>query len=77
MRGPVRVFRKPSLQQQDRLPVSTYEEAVNRLVVLRYDETLDDFGYDAAVRLVADIFWKHDKAVRRDVMAANRQIGGS
>lgn len=70
-----RVFRKPSLQQEDRLPVSSYEEAVRRLVEIRCDESLPDAAYDVAVKLVADIFWHHDNRVRRDVILAAREIG--
>lgn len=72
--GLARVFRKPSLQQSDRLPVSTYDEAVRRLVQLRLDESLSDDAYDTAVTLVADIFWHSDLTVRRDVIVAAREI---
>lgn len=71
-----RVPRKPSLQQRDRLPVATYEEAVRRLVCYRLDEALPDEGYDALVEIVADIFWASDRKLRSDVIAALRQIGG-
>ncbi len=70
-----RVYRKPSLQQHDRLPVSSYEEAVRRLVCLRFDDSLPDAGYDVAVEMVADIFWRADKSVRRDVIVAARVMG--
>lgn len=75
MAGLARVFRKPSLQQQDRLPISTYDEAVRRLVEIRCDETLPDEAYDTAVSMVADIFWQTDKRVRRDVVVEARKIG--
>lgn len=70
-----RVYRKPSLQQQDRLPVSSYEEALRRLVQYRADETVSDEAYHLAVELTADIFWKADKTVRRDVIAAAKDMG--
>lgn len=70
-----RVYRKPSDQQYDRLPISSYDEAVRRLVELRVDETLPDEAYDVAVALVADIFWLADKRVRRDVIVAARDLG--
>lgn len=70
-----RIPRKSSLQQHDRLPVSTYDEAVARLVQLRCDETVSDDAYDVAVELVADIFWLSDKRLRADVMKAAREIG--
>jgi hypothetical protein len=70
-----RVHRKPSLQQADRLPVSSYEEAVRRLVEVRADIALPDEAYDTAVQIVADIFWKADRLVRRDVRVAAREIG--
>lgn len=70
-----RVYRKPSDQQHDRLPISSYDEAVRRLVELRVDETLPDEAYDVAVALVADIFWLADKRVRRDVIVAARDVG--
>lgn len=73
MRG--RVFRKRSLQQEDRLPVSSYEEAVRRLVIYREDQSITDEAYHLAVELTADIFWRADKAVLRDVMIAARDLG--
>ncbi len=69
-----RVHTKPSLQQQDRLPVSTYEQAVNRLVQIRLDEGVTDDAYDLAVTIVADIFWISDKRLRRDVVVASRLL---
>lgn len=72
-----RVWRKPSLQQQDRLPVSSYDEAVRRLVMLRCDPDIFDATYDVAVNLVADIFWMTDTRVRRDVRVASRELWGS
>ena len=70
-----RVFRKPSLQQQDRLPVSTYDEAVRRLVMFRCDQAISDDAYDLAIRVVSDIFWVSYIRLRRDVIVAARQIG--
>jgi len=70
-----RVYRKPSLQQEDRLPVSTYDEAVRNLVCLRNREDLTDDSYDLAIQIVADIFWVRDKRLRRDVIVAAREIG--
>ena len=72
-----RVYRKPSLQQEDRLPVSSYDEAVRRLVCIRLDDSIPDDAYDLACALVADIFWRPDKIVRADVVKASRQIGGA
>ena len=72
---PGRVYRRPSLQQQDRLPVSSYEEAVRSLVCLRCDVTLSDESYDVAVRLIADIFWRNDLRVRRDARVASKDLG--
>lgn len=71
-----RVHRKPSLQQADRLPISSYDDAVWKLVQIRLCEWLPDVAYDAAVELVADIFWKSDHKVRRDVIVASHEIGG-
>ena len=73
--GMARVYRKPSLQQEDRLPVGTYDQAIARLVTLRIDESLPDEAYDVAVTIVADIFWATDKRVRADVIKAARDIG--
>ena len=70
-----RIPRKPSVQQYDRLPISTYEEAIQRLVEIRCDQTVTDDGYDVAVNLIADIFWQSDKKVRRDALIAAREIG--
>lgn len=73
--GMARVYRKPSLQQEDRLPVGTYDQAISRLVTIRIDESLSDEAYDVAVTIVADIFWATDKRVRADVIKAAREIG--
>ena len=70
-----RIPRKGSLQQFDRLPISSYEEAVQRLVEIRCDEAVSDDAYDVAVNLIADIFWHSDKKVRRDALLAAREIG--
>lgn len=69
-RTPVRA----RIRQPDRAPISTYENAIWRLVQYRADETLDDAAYDLAVTLVADIFWRTDPCVRRDVRKAAREI---
>jgi hypothetical protein len=73
--GKARLYRKPSLQQEDRLPVGTYDQAVNRLLYIRADESVPDEAYDVAVTIVADIFWATDKRVRSDVIKAARQMG--
>lgn len=70
-----RVYRKASAQQDDRLPVSSYDEAVRRLVQIRCDEAVTDEAYDLAVSLISDIFWITDTRVRRDVIVAVRQLG--
>ena len=70
-----RIPRKASLQQFDRLPISSYEEALQRLVEIRCDESVSDDAYDVAVNLIADIFWHADKKVRRDALLAAREIG--
>ncbi len=70
-----RVPRKASLCQEDRLPVSTYEQAVRRLVQYRVDEAVSDDAYSLAVEIVSDVFWKSDRRVRRDVIVAAREIG--
>lgn len=72
-----RVYRKPSLQQQDRLPVSSYEEAVRFLVFKRCDPTVSDDTYSALVEITADIYWRQDRIVRRDVIVASREIDGA
>ena len=75
MTSHARVYRAASLQQSDRLPISSYEEAVNRLVEIRCDETLTDDGYNVAVKLIADIFWHTDAKVRRDALLAYKRLG--
>lgn len=72
---PSRVWRKASERQQDRLPVSSYEEAVRFLVTVRADATKSDEVYDALVEFAADIFWVTDKRVRRDVRVACNELG--
>ncbi|TXG97571.1 MAG: hypothetical protein E6R08_06715 [Nevskiaceae bacterium] len=71
-----RVFRKPSLQQEDRLPVDAYEDAIARLVLIRAHPSMTDGAYDLIIKLTADIYWLNDLRVRRDVMIASREIGG-
>lgn len=71
-----RVHRKASLQQQDRLPVSTLDEATRRLVQIRIDPTVTDEAYDLCIKIVADIFWISDNRLRRDVAVAARKLGG-
>ena len=70
VRTPVRA----RIRQPERAPISTYENAIWRLVQYRADESLDDAAYDLAVTLVADIFWRTDTCVRRDVRKAAREI---
>lgn len=67
--------RKPSLCQEDRLPVETYENAVWALVKARLDPDLTDHCFDHMVKLVADVFWQPDKRVRADVIIASREVG--
>lgn len=62
------------IRQPERAPISTYENAIWRLVQYRADETLDDAAYDLVVTLVADIFWRTDVCVRRDVRKAAREV---
>ena len=71
-----RVFRKRSLQQEDRLPCETYDDAVSRLVVIRCTEGVSQEAYDLAVKLIADIYWQNDNRVKRDVFVACRKLFG-
>ena len=70
-----RVPCKAYLWQEVRLPISTYEQAVRRLVQYRVDEAVSDEAYFLAVEIVSDVFWKSDRRVRRDVIVAAREIG--
>ena len=49
--------RKSSLQQDDRLPVSTLEQAVNRLVSYRQNPDITQDAYDLVIKFAADLFW--------------------
>lgn len=69
------MFSRPSDQQHDRLPISTYEQAVNRLVCLVADPWCSEEAMQLGVKLVADIFWRPDAIVRRDVRRAAAVIG--
>ena len=62
------------IRQADREPIATYEKAVWRLVALRDDPEITDAAYDLAVKLLADVFWRSDLVVRRDVRKAAREI---
>lgn len=70
-----RIHKKASLMQQDRLPVATYEQAIDRLVQRKFEGVSED-ALDELVMLVADIFWSTDLQVRRDVIVAARKLGG-
>lgn len=72
-----RVFRKPSLQQEDRLPIDRYEDAIARLALLRCHPSMTDAAYDLLIKLTADIYWVNDLRVRRDVIVASRELWGS
>lgn len=71
-----RVPRKPSLQQEDRLPVSTVDEVVHYLVQKRLENTISDETYDELIKLASDIFWLTERDLRAKVVKAARQIGG-
>ena len=73
--GLCRKPRRPSLAQEERLPVETYENAIWALVKARLDPDLTDHGFDHMVKLVADVFWQPDKRVRADVIIASREVG--
>jgi len=70
LRIPVRA----RLRQPDRAPISTYENALLRLVEVRADQEVDDAAYDLAISLVADIYWQTDLCVRRDVRKLARDV---
>ena len=69
-----RVFRKPSLQQQDRLPCSSYDDTLWRLVQIRCDQSVTDEAYYLTVKLVADIYWRSDRRVIADVRKLANQV---
>lgn len=64
-----------TIRQADRSPISTYEQAVWRLVALREDPEITDFAYDVAVKLIADIYWRTDTVVRRDAIKLAKELG--
>ncbi len=68
---------RATLLQQDRLPISTLEQATWRLVAIRGDESLPDAAYDVALKIVADIFWTSEKKLRRDVLVMAKRNGGA
>lgn len=70
-----RVYKYPSMRQQDRLPISTYEEALGRLVALRVDDRVSDDAYYLVAQMVADIFWLKDQKVIADAAKAVRAMG--
>ena len=69
-----RIPQERSLTQADRSPISSYEQAVWRLVALREDPEITDFAYDVGVKLIADIYWRTDTLVRRDAMVLAKQL---
>lgn len=64
----------PRLKQADRPPVSTYQEALARLVVLADKPGQTREAYADLVELVADLFWKTDVQVRRDMILLRRAV---
>ena len=69
-----RVPAQRTLRQADRSPISTYEQAVWRLVALREDPEINDVAYDVGVKLIADIYWRSDNVVRRDAIKLAREL---
>lgn len=74
MQTPARTPVRARIRQPERAPISTYENAIWRLVLICADEILDDAAYELAVTLVAEIFGRTDVCVRRDVRKAALQI---
>lgn len=70
-----RVFRARSLQQEDRLPIESFDDAIGRLVLLRNTESVSDDAYDLCVKLVADLFWETDAKVRRKAFLQAKKWG--
>lgn len=70
------VPKKPSLKQEDRLPVQTLEQAIGRLAFRRIAAEWSPETYDEVIQIVADIFWITDKDLRKKVLAAVKEIGG-
>jgi hypothetical protein len=60
--------------QEDRKPINGYDEAIWRLVQLAY-QGVSGPCYDVAVKLVADIYWRTDDAVR-DLVARRMAENG-
>lgn len=69
-----RIPGRKTLKQADRSPISTYDQACWRLVALREDPEMTDAAYDFAVKLIADIYWRTDNVVRRDVRVLAKQV---
>ncbi len=70
------IVQQRSEGQPAALPVETYAEAVAALVVIALDQGISDQAYDVAASMVARIYWRTEKRVRRDVKVAARRIGG-
>lgn len=66
---------RPSLQQAERRPLATYDQAVNRLVTLSLSEDVTDEAYDLAVQVLSDVFWETETKMRADVIKARKVIG--
>ena len=68
-----RIPMERSIRQADRSPVSSYEQAVWRLVALREDPK-SRIAHMTSASLIADIYWRTDTVVRRDAMVLAKQL---
>lgn len=64
-----------SIRQPDRLPVSEYTDAVQALSLIRANPDVNAAGFDACVKLIADIYWRNDRKVRADVIRESVKLG--
>lgn len=65
------------MQQRDREPLSTYEQAVWRLAQYEVGQANTLGQMDLAIQIVADLFWLSEAKVRSDAQKAARSVAAN
>jgi hypothetical protein len=60
--------------QEDREPLRTYEQAINRLSFRQVSGRFTETQIELGVQTVADVFWFSDEKVRNDLRKATLAV---
>lgn len=60
--------------QEDREPLRTYEQAINRLSLRQVSGRFTETQIELGVQTVADVFWFSDEKVRNDLRKATLAV---